>query len=281
MLCVVGDLVEDIVARALAPTLPDTDNPAVVERVRGGSGANVAAAAAALGRPVRFVGCVGADELGDRLVADLAAGGVDVRVQRGSRTGTIVVIVAPDGGRTMYPDRGAAAELGPIDPAWADGVTWLHVPAYALGDEPAAAAIPRFAGLVRAAGGRLSVDVSSVGLVAALGPERFTGLVEELAPDVVLATAEEAAMLARSLLATTIVKDGARPVVVRHPDGRTDAVAVPSVDGVVDTTGAGDAFAAGFIVASIDGAAPAAAAAAGVRAAARTLHSAGGRLAPE
>lgn len=149
MLCVVGDLVEDVVVRPTGPHRPDTDNPAVIRRRRGGSAANVAEAAAVAGGRVRFIGRIGDDPLGERLVADLAAAGVDVRVQRAGRTGSIVVVVEPDEGRTMYPDRGAAAELGPIDGSWAEGVTWLHLPAYSLCAEPAAASTIAFADAVR------------------------------------------------------------------------------------------------------------------------------------
>ena len=112
MLCVIGDLVEDVLVATVAPTAPDTDNPARVERWRGGSGANVAAAAAALGGAVRFIGCVGDDEPGRRLTAQLAETGVDVRVQLGrSATGTVVVIVEPGGARTIW--RSAATAASP------------------------------------------------------------------------------------------------------------------------------------------------------------------------
>ena len=126
MLVAVGDLVEDVVVwpaglaagqaggQAAGPARHGTDNPAVIHRTRGGSAANVAAfarAAAPAAVPARFIGCVGADPAGDVLCAELAGRGVDVRVQRRGRTGTIVVLVDGDGERTMYPDRAAAAEL--------------------------------------------------------------------------------------------------------------------------------------------------------------------------
>ena len=136
MLAVVGDLLEDIVVRIGTPPALGTDTPAHIERRRGGSAANVAACAARAGVSVRFIGCVGEDELGEWLVSSSRADGVDVRVQRRGRTGSVVVLVGPDGERTMLPDRAAATELVDVDEAWLDGVTWLHVPSYSLLSEP-------------------------------------------------------------------------------------------------------------------------------------------------
>src|SRR5690606_15725897 len=97
VLTVIGDLLEDIVVWTTAPQRRGTDNPAVVTRSRGGSAANVAARAATR-TPSRFVGRVGDDPAGVLLVEALDAAGVDVRVQRGGRTGSVVVIVDPGDG---------------------------------------------------------------------------------------------------------------------------------------------------------------------------------------
>jgi sugar/nucleoside kinase (ribokinase family) len=280
VLCVVGDLVEDVVVRLAGPPARGTDTPAVVVRTRGGSAANVAAAAATAGYPTRFVGRVGADATGDLLVASLAASGtgVDVRVQRGGRTGTVVVLVEPDGERTMLPDRAAAQQLAPVDPAWLTGVTWLHLPAYSLCAEPIGASTLGVVERVRRAGTRLSVDVSSVAVVEAFGVTRFAALIDELAPDVVFANVAEAALVQGVEAALLVVKDGARPVELRHLGGRVDQVAVPLVAGVVDTTGAGDAFAGGYLAAVGRGVDPVAAAGEGAALAARTLTAAGAQL---
>jgi len=280
VLCVVGDLVEDVVVHPVAVPARGTDTAAVIRRTRGGSAANVAAAAAAAGCRVRFVGRVGDDAVGTALASSLSAAGVDVRLQRAGRTGCIVVIVEPGGERTMLPDRGAAAELGPIDPDSLGGVTWLHVPAYSLCAEPIGASTRGAIAAVRARGGRLSIDVSSVGAVAAFGVAPFVTLLAELDPDVVLATTSEAALLGTWSSRLLVVKHGGDPVELRRADGGSSWVDVPPVDGILDTTGAGDAFAGGFLAATIAGAAAADAAVTGNALARRTLRSAGAGLAP-
>ena len=275
MLGVVGDLLEDVVIHAAGPPARGTDTAARIRRRRGGSAANVASAAARAGCAVRFIGRVGDDALGEHLVASLAADGVDVRVQRAGRTGTVAVLVEPGGERTMFPDRAAAAELEAIVPDWLDGIRWLHVTAYSLCTEPSESPAAEAAALVRDAGGRVSVDVSSVAVVEAYGRTRFSGVLDALAPDVVFANADEARALAGSPPGVLVVKDGPRPVVVTLPDGRTHQIDVPVLGRVLDTTGAGDAFAAGFLTAVLDGSTMVEAARAGVALAARLLETGG------
>ena len=263
VLVVAGDLVEDVVVWLAEPTRHATDTAARIVRARGGSAANVAAFAAGSGARARFIGCVGADAAGDALAAGLASTGVDVRLQRAGTTGTVVLLVDPDGERTMYPDRGAAAELRrPTDPSWLDGVGWLHVPAYGLEREPARSAVVALADAAREAGAGISLDVSSTGLIETLGPEHFRALVARLAPDIAFANADEAALLGigsaadagRPPAPLTIVKRGADPAEVLRLGRPALHVPATAVDDVRDATGAGDAFAAGFLVRAMAGA---------------------------
>ncbi|MFT3852508.1 MAG: PfkB family carbohydrate kinase [Ilumatobacteraceae bacterium] len=277
---VVGDLVEDVVVWLTGPVTVGTDNPAAVRRSPGGSAANVAAAVARAGGRARFVGRVGDDGSGDVLAAQLGAAGVDVRVQRGGRTGTVVVLVDPDGERTMFPDRGAAAALQGIDPAWLDGTAVLHVPAYGL--QTAATVLVDAARTVRAAGGAVTVDVSATSVVDALGAGALCELFGELAPAIVFANHDEAVAL--GVIDTcppwpVVVKRGPQPALVVRPDGSITEVPAVAVDRVRDTTGAGDAFAGGFLAAWTAGAGTdlVAACAAGHAAAAAVLGRAGAR----
>jgi sugar/nucleoside kinase (ribokinase family) len=277
----IGDLVEDVVVWPRRPIVQGTDNPSTVTRCRGGSAANAAAFAATLGAS-RFIGRVGDDAAGRSLTADLESHGTQVRVQREGRTGTIVVCITEDGERTMFPDRAAAAELSDVPDEWVSGATTVLVSLYALGRPASAATTLSLVAAAKKGGATVAVDLSSVDLIADLGVGTVVDLLGRMGPSVCFANQDEAGLLPKSAVigigSKFIVKNGAGPVVVHGVNGSRMLVPVDPVENVHDTTGAGDAFAAGYLFAAQQGMTPFDAATFGNNMAARVLHSPGASL---
>lgn len=283
MLCAVGDLIEDVVCLLDTELHRASDTPSRIVRARGGSAANVASFAALTGSPSRFVGCVGADDLGRRLCDSLAADGVDVRVQTRGRTGSIIVLVHDDGQRSMLTDRGSAADLGPIDPAVLNDVTVLHVPTYSLTAEPTATSTLGLIAEAQRRGIPVSIDASSESVLVDFDVRRYRDLIARTAPDILLCNEDEARVLEVEASGgvpgarLTVVKHGAQPVVTFSGAVREE-FPVPPVAVVLDTTGAGDAFAAGFLPAWVRDRNLRAAVDAGHRMATRALGAPGATL---
>jgi sugar/nucleoside kinase (ribokinase family) len=273
---VVGDLMVDVVARMSGPLAPGSDTQAQIASRPGGAGANVAAWLAVSGVPVSLVARAGDDTAGRSALERLRGHGVDVAgvaLDRERPTGTCVVLVAPGGERSMLPDAAANAALAPGDlPAGAFAAgAHLHLAGYTLLRDGAS----RAAGLealrrARAAGMTISLDPSSAAPLRAFGAERFLDLAGPV--DVLLPNRAEAAVLgsctahAREVV-VTLGRDGA----VWTDGAREVPSAALGAGPVADTTGAGDAFTAGFLAAWLDGAAPADALAAANALAARAL----------
>jgi sugar/nucleoside kinase (ribokinase family) len=283
---VLGDVMVDVVARLSGPLATASDAPATIRFHGGGSAANASAWLAEAGAEPVLIGCVGDDERGRHAQGELRSAGVDARlvVDPDLPTGTCVVLVGPDAERTMVPDAGANDALKEEDlPEELIGAGGhLHVAGYALlreGSRPAArAAIGR---AVRA-GMSVSVDPSSSALLSAqfLDWAEGAGLLLPNVPEAHALTGESdperaARALAERLdeVVVTLGADGAL-----WTDGN-EVIRVPAVpvEAVQDSTGAGDAFAAGLLAARLAGAEVAEALAAGCRLAARAVQQSGAR----
>ena len=255
MICTFGDVLLDVIVRGPKRLARGADTPVETRIATGGQAANVASWVAELGEAARCVAKRGDDAAGELAAKLLAARGVELLgpVVDGS-TGVVVALVAPDGERTMATDRGIAVELRPdeLDAAWFDGCSWLHLSGYALLAEPVAEAALAAARLARARAARVAVDLSSWSAIRAYGAERFRANLDAVAPDVVFANEPEWEMVggAYALAKTAVVKRGSRGVQLRSADGVEELE--PLGAEVVDTTGAGDALAAGFLVGGIE-----------------------------
>ena len=253
MLCTIGDLVEDVVVWLNTELNIGSDTESVIRRTRGGSAANVSMFAALTGTPSRFIGQVGHDRLGSHLCEVLRDSGVDVQVISDGRTGSIVVLVQPNGQRSFLTDRGVASHLAHFDAALMNDVSILHVPTYSLTDEPLASTCLQYITAARATGALISIDASSSSVLTQYGTDRYRAIIHLLLPDVFLCNEDEAAVLGLGAnlpmagAVLTVIKQGPLPVIAVQHNGTTTEVAVTPVANIVDSTGAGDAFAAGFL----------------------------------
>ncbi|MEV6346146.1 PfkB family carbohydrate kinase [Actinoplanes sp. NPDC051851] len=289
---VVGDLVTDVLVEHEGPIQAGSDTAAAIRVGGGGQAANTAAWLAHAGREVILVAAVGDDPAGRDRVAELETAGVRCAVQvvPGVATGSVVVLTGADE-RTMITDRGASLRLTPEHvTAVVEGApsgTHLHLSGYPLLHEGSRAA--GLAALAAAArrGITVSVDAASAAPLRDVGGSVFLAWVREA--DLLLANADESEVLAaapaspdgraRELLAhvrNAVVKRGSRGAVWAGRDGSLVTGGAESVP-VKDPTGAGDAFAAGLLIAWLAGSGPAAALAAGAALGAAAVQRIGAR----
>jgi|tagenome__1003787_1003787.scaffolds.fasta_scaffold20749797_2 ribokinase len=279
---VLGDVVLDVV---IAPDRALEHGSDVTGQVRirqGGSAATAARWLGRIGARSSLICAIGRDPAGRALVAALASDGVKVHAVRvaGERTGRIGVFVDVSGQRSFITERGAALKLRPADlkPQWFAGAAALHLPAYSLLDRPLGDAGLAAIELARAAGAPVTVDLASAAPLLAQGRDAALELLRRAAPDLVFATADEARALLGArreldlleLAPVAVVKRGREGATILVRDGRDPEagdrlrfeVATTPLQ-PTDTTGAGDAFDAGFLVGWLEalgrGLAPAAA----------------------
>jgi sugar/nucleoside kinase (ribokinase family) len=289
---VCGDVINDVLVQTRGPLVHGDDNPASILRRPGGSAANQAAWMARLGLDVVFAGRVGAPDAGWHR-RELARFGVEPRLaaDESAATGTIVVLVAPDGERTMITDRGANLRLCPADvpAALLDGVALLHLTGYSFFDPAPRGVVSGLIAEAEARGVPFTVDPSSAAFLGQHSPGAFLEWTAGAAvcfPNRAEAAAltgladppAMAAELARhyDAVAIKLGADGAMLATADTPPARIPALAAT----VRDTTGAGDAFCAGFLAAWLTGAAPLAATSEGLAAAALAVSALGGRPNP-
>ena len=249
----------------IAPTVPlerGTDVPGRVALRQGGSAANCARWLALLGTRSTLVTVIGRDPIGRALVESMRRDGVTVRATRvpAKPTGRIGVVVGVAGERAVVADRGAADELRPADlrAGWF-AVDLLHLPAYSLIGSPLGDAGRRAIQLARGHGAAISLDLASAAPLLANGRRAARRLVEEAAPDILFSTVGEAEAFLGGHDLAGLLASAPLVVVKRGPGGATlrarGSIAPLRFEvatrglAATDTTGAGDAFDAGFLAA--------------------------------
>jgi ribokinase len=250
MICVLGDAHLDVVVRMSGPLSEETDTPATTCCGVGGQAANVAAWVTALGGRSRLVAARGNDLSADLVSAELARRGVELvgPVVPGS-TGVVVSLSSGGRHRSMLTDRGVGTALaaGHVRPGWLDGCEWLHLSGYALAHEPMRSAAVAVARAATRRSVRLSVDLSSTAMIESYGVASFGELIASIGPDVVFGTEAEAALV------VGLLDDGRMIVKLGAAGIRVAGMHYPAVPTVpVDSTGAGDAFAAGYLVGGVE-----------------------------
>ncbi|MGA2873852.1 MAG: sugar kinase [Candidatus Dormibacteria bacterium] len=266
---VVGDIMADVAVHRAGPVALESDTDCEIALAGGGSAANLAAHLAGLGIATTLVGTVGDDQLGSIQLADLTTRGVQIRVRilNGVTTGMVVALVGQDGRRSMLTSRGAGSLLSP-DHLGSDLFRpgrHLHLSGYVLLDERSRAAGLAALERARRASMTVSVDASSLAPLARLGGGGFRSLTA--GASVLFTNEAEAGILtgARSWeeALDALLLDYQQVVLKRGESGAVwasgqERISLPATSAVArDTTGAGDALAAGWLAGWLRGQDPA------------------------
>ena len=255
-------LIDEIEAERLYQTM----GPATV--ISGGSAANTTVGVASLGGRASFIGKVRHDSLGKAFTHDIRAIGVSfetAHAEQGPATARSFILVTPDGERTMNTFLGACQNLGSDDihPQTVEAAAVTYLEGYLWDPEAAKAAFRKAASIAHAAGRKVAITLSD-GFCVDRYRDEFRALITNGTIDILLANEHELKSLYMTSDFDSAVKalrdEAPLAVVTRSAEGsividRDDIISVPaqSIDRLVDTTGAGDLFAAGFLLGHVRG----------------------------
>jgi sugar/nucleoside kinase (ribokinase family) len=288
---VLGDVMTDIIVTVEDTVRFGSDTRARCTTMAGGSGANQAAWLSRCGLPVHFVGCVGDDTFGRAHLRALATAGISAHCAAlpQTSTGMVIVLVQANGDRTMITDRGAntGLALAHLPREIFKTRTWFHLSGYTLLDPLSREAGLAALQLARDLGMRISVDPSSTAPLTEVGPRRF--LEWTRGADLCFPNLDEGGLLTgetdEESIATALcrwyggvaLKLGGRGALwASSPSGPVIVRPAEPVQ-VVDTTGAGDAFCAGFLAGWLRGDPPDSALTQALAVAATAAGTVGGR----
>jgi sugar/nucleoside kinase (ribokinase family) len=265
---VVGDATLDVTVRGPGAATAGADSPAHITVAPGGQGANLAVRLARRGASVDLVTALADDLPGQQLRDALAVDGVTLVALPAPRSGIVVSLVDGAGERAMLSDRVSfdAKDLAsPALQAALDSASWIHISGYPLADSGSGGALAMLAASRRAG------QVCSVGGGSFAGGNGLLSRLQVTRSDLVLVDRAEASAIlaagfaagrlrtAEELAAGLVSALGGVAVVTDGAGGSAAAIGgqtltVPAPQGVaVDATGAGDAHAAGFLLAVAKG----------------------------
>ncbi len=257
MVC--GDVINDVLVKPRDATMPGSDTPATIRVRPGGAGANQAAWMAHLGAQVTFAGRVGARDA-EYHRRELGSFGVSAHLAEDDQagTGTIVIMVAPDGERNMFTDRGANLRLRRSDlpDSLFEDAAVLHLTGHTFSEPALLEVALSLLGQARSRGMAVTVDPASATYLARMEPGAFLRWTEGAA--VCFPNRDEAAVLAGEADPVTmaarltrhygvvLLKLGAQGCLLAVPGEAP--VPIPAYPARArDSTGAGDAFCGAFM----------------------------------
>ena len=257
ILCI-GDVMLDVVVRIDSEINYGSDTPAKISTHGGGAAANVASWLASASREVQLVSRVGDDPAGTAVMAELDNLGVqhgDI-VVKGAQTGVVAVLVDKSGERTMFPESGANSGLNLSDLPPLNNVAAVYLSGYSLLNPASTTGVVAMVNAITSAQIPIIFDPASVGTMSHVG----LSVVKDILPrmSVVILNEEEAFYLTgrsdtklalqelKELVPIVVIKRGSQGAIAVDRESDFVEVGAKSAN-VIDTTGAGDAFAAGFI----------------------------------
>lgn len=257
ILCV-GDVALDVVVKFDGAINFDSDTKSKITTHGGGAAANTSAWLAALGSRVHLIGKVGDDSIGAELVSQLTQIGVDFSAPpaKGESSGVVVVLVDNQGARTMFPDSGANSKLTHLDLPEKIDFDFAFLSGYALFNPASHVEVLKIVEKLRGNDVKIIFDPASVGTMKSFGIERARDLLSLF--DICILNESEANFLSggneakgsyRKLsgeIPVVVIKRGANGAIAGEQSSEVIERAALDVQ-VIDTTGAGDAFNAGFI----------------------------------
>jgi sugar/nucleoside kinase (ribokinase family) len=260
VLCI-GDVMLDVVTKiAVMPSAINygSDTASEISTHGGGAAGNVASWLTRTKSGATIVGHVGDDAAGAALISEFDSLGVRHKnlVIPGARSGVVVVLVDPTGERTMFPDNGANSGLHIGDLPNLDGFNAVYLSGYSPLDPSSLPGVKEMISVIRNAGIPIYFDPASVGAMKEVDLQEIKSWLQLF--DCLLLNEEEAIYLTGEsdlekaldalLLDCTmvVIKRGSLGAIGKYRHGQS--ISVPAIAAeVVDTTGAGDSFAAGFI----------------------------------